>query len=150
MRSFRLQTAIAASPSACFELALSVDAHTASMTGSGERAIDGVTSGAMSLGDVVTWRARHFGIWFEMTSAITAYMPPHRFVDEQQRGPFESWWHEHSFTPLTTGETLMTDDIRYQAPYGRLGAAAELIVLGQYMPHLIRQRNHWLTSELER
>jgi len=83
--------------SACFELSLSVDAHTASMLVSEERAIDGVTSGALSLGDVVTWQARHFGTRFTMTSAITAYAPPSRFVDEQQHGPFTSWWHEHLY-----------------------------------------------------
>jgi len=37
----------------------------------------------MKLGDQVTWRARHFGIVFQMTSAITEYQPPKRFVDEQ-------------------------------------------------------------------
>jgi ligand-binding SRPBCC domain-containing protein len=44
----------------------------------------------MKLGDTVTWRARHFGIAFQMTSAITDYERPIRFVDEQQRGPFSA------------------------------------------------------------
>lgn len=114
-----------------------------------ERAIDGVTSGALSLGDVVTWQARHFGTRFTMTSAITAYAPPSRFVDEQQHGPFTSWWHEHLFTPLATGETLMTDHVRYQAPLSPLGSVAEFLVLDRYMPHLLRQRNAWLKAELE-
>jgi hypothetical protein len=53
------------------------------MCGSGELAIGGVTSGIMKLGDTVTWRARHFGMIFQMTSAITEYQYPSRFVDEQ-------------------------------------------------------------------
>lgn len=89
MNSFRLETTIAASPSACFERSLSVDAHTESMLESGERAVDGITSGVLSLGDTVTWRGRHFGIPFTMTSAITACTPPNRFVDEQKRSPFQ-------------------------------------------------------------
>jgi hypothetical protein len=48
------------------------------MRGSGERAVGGVTSGIMKLGDTVTWRARHFGIVFRMTSAITEYQYPRR------------------------------------------------------------------------
>lgn len=88
MRPIRLETVISAPPAACFDLSLSVDAHTGSMAASGERAVAGVTSGVMKLGDTVTWRARHFGIAFRMTSAITEYQRPARFVDEQQRGPF--------------------------------------------------------------
>jgi hypothetical protein len=64
----RLETVIAAPIGDCFELSLSVDAHTASMRVSGERAVGGVTSGIMKLGDTVTWRARHVGIVFRMTS----------------------------------------------------------------------------------
>lgn len=71
MRCIRLETLIAASIGDCFELSLSVDAHSASMRGSGERAVGGMTGGIMKLGDAVTWRARHFGIVFLMTSAIT-------------------------------------------------------------------------------
>jgi hypothetical protein len=48
--------------------------------------IGGVTTGVMRLGDSVTWRARHFGVVFRMTSAITEYQPPSRFVDEQRGG----------------------------------------------------------------
>jgi len=88
VRLIRLETLIAAPVAACFDLSLSVDAHTVSMAASGERAVAGVTSGVMKLGDTVTWRARHFGIAFRMTSAITYYERPIRFVDEQQRGPF--------------------------------------------------------------
>jgi hypothetical protein len=65
-----LATFIPTSRERCFELSLSVDAHSASMAESGERAIGGVTSGVMNLGDTVTWRARHFGIPFTMTSTI--------------------------------------------------------------------------------
>jgi hypothetical protein len=68
-----LVTVIAAAVDECFELALSVDAHTASMGTSREIAVAGVTSGAMSLGETVTWEARHFGLPFRMTSKITAY-----------------------------------------------------------------------------
>jgi hypothetical protein len=74
----RLETVISAPAGDCFGLSLSADAHTASMRGSGERAIGGVTSGIMKLGDAVTWRARDFGIAFRMTAAITEYQYPSR------------------------------------------------------------------------
>src|SRR5580698_9549769 len=132
MRSIRLETVIAAPIGDCFDLSLSVDAHAASMQASKERAIGGVTSGVMRLGDSVTWRARHFGVVFQMTSAITEYQPPSRFVDEQQHG-----------------RTRMIDIVQFQSPFGLLGYLADRLVLGHYMPHLLRQRNAWLKATLE-
>lgn len=149
MRCIWLETVIVASIGDCFDLSLSVDAHTASMSGSGERAIGGVTSGAMKLGDTVTWRARHFGVAFRMTSAITEYQYPSRFVDEQLHGPFGRWWHEHTFKTATNGETVMTDVAEFQSPLGPLGFLADHLVLDRYMPHLLRQRNAWLKATLE-
>lgn len=80
MPFIRLETNLPSTPEAAFELSLSVDAHTSSMRGSGERAIAGVTSGEMALGDTVTWRARHFGFPFTMTSRISTHEAPDRFV----------------------------------------------------------------------
>lgn len=150
MPSIRLETVIAAPRTACFDLSLSVDAHTGSMAASGERAIAGVTSGVMKLGDMVTWRARHFGIAFRMTSAITEYERPIRFVDEQQHGPFQRWWHEHTFLAVSGGtETLMVDLVEFNSRLGPLGGITDRLVLDRYMPHLLRRRNAWLKAALE-
>jgi ligand-binding SRPBCC domain-containing protein len=120
------------------------------MAASGERAVAGVTSGVMRLGDTVTWRARHFGIGFRMTSAITEYERPGRFVDEQQRGPFERWWHEHTFTAVDDGtKTLMVDVVEFGSRFGPLGEIAELLVLERYMTRLLRRRNACLKAALD-
>jgi ligand-binding SRPBCC domain-containing protein len=42
--------------------------------------------------------------------------PPHRFVDEQIRGPYRVWIHEHQFTEKARG-TLCEDSVQY-APLG--------------------------------
>ena len=148
MPNLRLVTRVGASAAACFDLGLSVDAHLASMGPSGERAVAGVTSGSMGLGDTVTWQARHFGLPVQMTSRITTYERPRRFVDEQVAGPFRSWWHEHTFLPAAEG-TLMVDVVRFETPYGALGRIAERLVLTRYLRHLLVQRNEWLCRELE-
>lgn len=143
-----LTTEINASQEQCFEMSLSVDAHTASMRASGERAVAGVRSGRMVLGDSVTWEARHFGLPFRMTSRITEYEAPTRFVDEQTKGPFAAWWHEHRFEPA--GEaTLMSDVVRYRSPLGTVGRLVDHVGLEDYMTRLLRQRNEWLKRELE-
>lgn len=148
MPAFRTETVIHTSAAACFDLSLLVDAHAASMADARERAVAGVTSGAMALGDTVTWRARHFGLPFRMTSAITAWERPHRFVDEQQSGPFAFWWHEHTFVSRSPDVTVMTDAVRFRSPLGPVGAVVDALVLAGYMQRLIRKRNDWLRSTL--
>lgn len=142
-----LTTEIAAPAQACYDLSLTVEAHTSSMAASGERAVAGTTSGVMGLGDTVTWRARHFGIPFTMTSRITAHEAPHRFVDEQVSGPFARWWHEHTFVEAG-GVTTMTDVVEFASPLGPLGRFVDRVVLTRYMTRLLTERNGWLAAEL--
>jgi ligand-binding SRPBCC domain-containing protein len=142
-----LTTVIPAQARACFDLSLSVDAHTASMANSGERVVGGVTSGAMTLGDTVSWRARHFGIPFTMTSRISEYDAPHRFVDEQVSGPFGRWWHEHRFEEHD-GSTVMTDTVDFASPLGPVGRAVDRMFLTGYLTRLLEQRNVWLVESL--
>lgn len=145
--TIRLVTMVPAPVQDCFTLSLSVDAHTASMRDSGERAVAGVTSGVMGPGDTVTWRARHVGVPVRMTSRISAYDAPHRFVDEQVSGPFRRWWHEHTFEAVDGG-TRMTDVVEMASPLGPLGALVDRLVLRRYMTRLLRQRNAWLVAAL--
>jgi ligand-binding SRPBCC domain-containing protein len=142
-----LRTEVPASADDCFRLSLSVDAHTASMARSGERIVGGVTSGVMGLGDSVTWQARHFGIPFRMTSRITAYDAPRRFVDEQVSGPFARWWHEHRFEE-SDGVTLMTDTVEFASPLGPVGRLVDTAFLTRYLERLLSVRNRYLVEAL--
>ncbi|WP_127474451.1 SRPBCC family protein [Microbacterium sulfonylureivorans] len=128
-----------------FDVSLNIDAHLASMADSGEGAVAGVTSGAIGLGETVTWRARHFGIWFTMTSRISEADAPRRFVDEQVHGPFRVFRHEHRFAEVG-GRTRMTDTLTVGSPvFGRL---VERLVLVPYLRQLIAQRNAHLLKSL--
>jgi ligand-binding SRPBCC domain-containing protein len=142
-----LTTQVEAPVRDCFDLSLSVDAHTASMSRSGEQVVGGVDAGVLALGDSVTWEARHFGIRFRMTSQITEYDAPHRFVDEQTSGPFGHWWHEHRFEEVG-GTTTMTDVVEFTSPLGPLGRLVDTLVLRRYLTRLLTQRNLWLTDAL--
>lgn len=101
----------------------------------------------MALGDAVTWRARHFGIPFTMTSRITEFIAPSRFVDEQVSGPFAHWWHEHVFEERNDA-TLMTDTVEFASSLGPLGRLVDTVVLTRYMTRLLAQRNRWLADAL--
>ena len=139
---------IAAPIEKVFDLSLSVDFHLDSFSDTGEQIVGGVNEGAMALGDVVTWRAKHFGIWWELTSLITTYDPPHFFVDEQQSGPFSSYRHEHHFAAVGN-ETEMRDVVEFTAPFGPLGSIAEKLVLRRHLEALIDLRNDELRQAAE-
>lgn len=130
-----------------FDLSLDIDAHLASMSASEENAIDGVTAGGIGLGETVTWRARHFGIRFTMTVRIAELDRPDRFVDEQVRGPFRSFRHEHVFVDDSDGGTVMTDTITLASPV--FGAMAERLILVPYLRRLIVKRNRYLVDALD-
>ncbi|MEU8138125.1 SRPBCC family protein [Streptodolium elevatio] len=148
MARFVLVTHIEAEPRRVFEASLDVGVHTASMAGACEEAVAGVTDRGLVLGDTVTWRARHFGVWWRMTAEITAYEPAGFFVDEQRRGPFRSWRHEHHF--VADGDaTTMRDTVAFAAPFGPVGRLAEAVVLRRYMARLISNRNRHLKQTLE-
>lgn len=146
MPRIHLETTVDAPPDIVCALSLSVDAHLASMERSGELAVAGVRAGSMSLHDTVTWRARHFGITFTMTSVISAIDAPARFVDEQVKGPFHRWRHEHLFHNRRDGGTLMIDNVDYVSPVGPLGRLVDRLFLESYMTALLQQRNHWLAA----
>lgn len=141
---FIIRTGLPVPPSEAFDLAADIDAHVASMSKSAERAVAGVTSGRIGLGESVTWRARHFGLWFTLTVRITTLVRPERFVDEQTHGPFRAFRHEHLFVADGRGGTVMTDIVDVSSPV--FGALAEKLILVPYLRRLLAQRNRQLAA----
>lgn len=141
-------TEAAAPPDVCFNAALDVDAHMASTSSTGERAVAGVMHGRMSLGDEVTWEARHLGVKQRLTSRIAVHEPPHRFVDEMVRGAFASFRHEHLFVPAGRG-TVIVDLFDYRSPLAIIGRLADSLFLRRYMERLLRTRAYFLIRYVE-
>ena len=71
-----LETNITAPVERVFDLARNIDAHTSTTAGTGERAVDGRTSGLIEAGETVTWEAKHLGVRQRLTSKITAMERP--------------------------------------------------------------------------
>ncbi len=127
----------------CFDLSRSVEVHVAGNVHWGEPAVatGGVVTGLIGCGQQVTWRARHFGIRFTLTSRITGFDPPHYFQDAMLRGPFTLMRHDHFFEPRSPGCTAMRDIFTFAAPFAILGRIAEAAVLRRYMARLLEERN---------
>lgn len=140
MPKIELQTEIKADKEIVFDLSRSIDLHKISTEQTNEEAIAGKTGGLIGLNETVTWRARHFGIYQNLTSKITAMDAPNSFVDEMVSGAFKSFRHEHHFSTFN-GETLMTDLFEYKSPLGLFGIIADKVFLKKYMTHLLMRRN---------
>jgi len=123
-----------------FDLELDVDVHTESLAKSRETATTTSACRRLGLGDEVTFRARHLGRRWNMTSRITAYNRPYHFVDEQTRGPFRALRHEHHFADLGDGRIRMTDRMTVCAPLGPLGAVVTRMLLAPYLQRLLAER----------
>jgi len=136
-------TVIGAPIERCFDLARSVEVHLAGNIHCGESAVAaaGVTSGLVNLGERVTWRAKHFGVWCELTSEITAMDRPAYFQDAMIRGVFRFMRHDHFFRALSAELTEMKDIFCFAAPIVVLGRLVEITVLGGYMRRLLRERD---------
>jgi hypothetical protein len=85
-------TVIGAPIERCFDLARSVEVHLAGNVRCGESTVAtaGIRSGLVELGQRVTWRAKHFAIWHELTSEITSMDRPAHFQDAMIRASFAS------------------------------------------------------------
>lgn len=140
MPIIEIKTIIKAPIAIVFDLARSIDLHKISTQHTNEVAIAGVTSGLIGLNESVTWQARHFGVYQNLTSKITAFEKPNYFVDEMQQGIFKSFQHKHLFTATDDG-TLMTDIFDYKSPLGWLGSIADALFLKNYLKRLLEKRN---------
>jgi ligand-binding SRPBCC domain-containing protein len=140
MPKIEIHTHINAPKAIVFDLSRSIDLHKISTAHTNERAIAGRTSGLIEKGETVTWRAKHLGVYQNLTSIITAMDYPDYFVDEMQKGAFKAFRHEHFFKDHDGG-TSVTDIFEFQSPLGILGELAETLFLKKYIERLLERRN---------
>lgn len=140
METIRLTTWIDAPVERCFQLSRSIDLHLVSAAGTGEEAVDGVRTGLIGKGEMVTWRGRHLGIKLKHTSRIDAWRPYSYFRDGMVEGVFQHFEHEHFFAPMDDG-TRMRDEVRFGIPFGALGRLGTTLFVRRYLTEFLKSRN---------
>lgn len=148
MNTLILRTEINAPLERCFQLSTSIDLHKLSAVKSKEEAIDGKTKGLIKLTESVTWKAKHFGVWFTMKVKITEYEPPEYFVDEMIEGPFKSMTHRHEFKK-DGNRTIMLDKFDFLSPFGLLGKMVDYLIFRKYMYKFLQERNQLIVEFAE-
>lgn len=61
---------------------------------------------------LIDYSLKLHGIPLKWRTRIAVWEPPVRFVDEQLRGPYSLWHHEHTFEGVEGG-TLVVDHVTY-------------------------------------
>jgi ligand-binding SRPBCC domain-containing protein len=145
----RATTVVHAPVELVFDLARDVGEHTAALTHTGERVVaPGRTSGKLEEGDLVCFRARHFGLPMSLCARVVELRRPGHFVDEQVRGPFRCLRHTHTFA-ATGGGTLVTDVVEWTSPLGPIGTAVDALVLRHHLLGILTARNAHLKRRAE-
>lgn len=69
----------------------------------------------MKVGALIEYRIRVRGVSFRWMTRISLWDPPRAFADDQIKGPYKVWRHQHVFEERPEG-TLCRDIVKYQAP----------------------------------
>ena len=148
MPKIELITKIRSTPEICFDLSRSIDLHQISTAKTNEKAITGTITGLINLGETVTWEATHFGITQKLTSKITAFKRPFHFRDEQAKGAFRSFTHDHFFEQQND-MVIMKDIFDFISPFGIAGNIFNKLILTKYLTKFLNDRNNVIKAYAE-
>jgi ligand-binding SRPBCC domain-containing protein len=88
----------------------------------------------------IDYRLRIHGFPVRWRSEISAWDPPERFVDEQRRGPYRYWIHEHTFISRDGG-TVVGDRVAYALPLGGIwGRLVHSLIVGRDLTKIFAHR----------
>jgi ligand-binding SRPBCC domain-containing protein len=108
-------------------------------------------------GQVMTYDVKPlFGIPMGWMTEITHVEPLRYFVDEQRKGPYKLWHHQHHFKTIEGG-TEMIDLVHYRLPFGIIGNIANSLLVKKELEKIFAYRynkiigmfGRWEEEEME-
>lgn len=96
-------------------------------------------------GALLEYRLRLRGLPIHWQTEITLWDPPVRFVDEQRKGPYKQWIHEHRFLQ-DAGGTLILDHVEYRIPGGIFEPWVFHLMVAPDLEKVFEYRRTWLKS----
>ena len=102
----------------------------------------------MKKGQIFKYQLRVRGIPINWTSLISSYHPPYSFIDEQIKGPYSSWYHNHTFKEENGGTTIM-DEVKYSLPLGFIGKIINSIWIKKDLDAIFKYRQKIIEKTLK-
>ncbi len=93
----------------------------------------------MQVGILIDYRLRLHGIPIRWRTKISVWQPPHRFVDEQIRGPYKRWIHTHDFEEHGV-QTIIRDRVDYASPGWIFEPLLHYLFVGRDLDAIFRYR----------
>lgn len=94
----------------------------------------------MKPGALIDYKLRVRGLPIRWRTEISVWDPPHRFVDQQLKGPYERWHHTHTFEPSADGGTLCTDRVEYRPLGGPLAPIINTFFVQRDVVNIFKHR----------
>ncbi len=91
---------------------------------------------------------RKFGIPVECQFVVTDLETDKFFADQQLKGPFAFWRHEHKFVGISDSRSLMNDSVQYSLPLGFLSEGFAGPLMDKDLERLFRYRHEILKNDL--
>jgi hypothetical protein len=101
----------------------------------------------MQVGQRIDYRLRVRGVPLRWQSEITVWNPPYRFIDEQRRGPYKRWHHEHMFMERDDG-TVIFDRVEYALYGGPLAPLVHSLLVRGDVERIFRYRGRAIERAL--
>jgi ligand-binding SRPBCC domain-containing protein len=149
MTTIKITTHYFATIETVFNTNRNIDIHQQSASKTKEIAIAGITSGLIKKNETVTWKGKHFGVYLTHQSLISEMIFPTYFVDEQLKGQFKKFKHQHFFEQKET-YVAVTDVLEYETPFGLFGQFFDKLLLKKHLTNFIIHRNAVLKNLAEK
>ncbi len=140
MTTIKITTNYFAPIETVFDTNRNIDIHQQSASKTKEVALAGITSGLINKNETVTWKGKHFGVYLTHQSLISEMNFPTYFVDEQLKGQFKKFKHQHFFEQKEN-YVEVTDILQYETPFGIFGKLFDRILLKKHLTNFIIHRN---------
>jgi ligand-binding SRPBCC domain-containing protein len=149
MTTIKITTTYFAPIENVFDANRNIDIHQQSASKTKEVAIAGITSGLINKNETVTWKGKHFGVYLTHQSLISEMDFPTYFVDEQLKGQFKIFKHQHFFEQKEN-YVEVTDILEYETPFGIFGQLFDKLLLKNHLTNFIIHRNAVLKNLAEK
>lgn len=91
-------------------------------------------------GQVMTYTVRPLlNIPLSWMTEITHVEPLKYFVDEQRKGPYKLWHHQHHFKAIEGG-VEMIDIVHYRLPFGVIGSIGNALIVKKELEKIFLYR----------